>query len=93
MLSSPRSPSKFTVGEGMSMLAALRPVVDCTAASPLKPRPADAGPRSTRSRFPVALLAAVVACLATSLMAGDTSNATALLNLGLRLAWVASGAP
>jgi hypothetical protein len=66
--------------------------VDWTAASPAKAPPLAAGPRSTRFRFAEACLA-VAACLATSRMAGEVSNATALLNLGLRLALVARGAP
>jgi hypothetical protein len=92
-LASAGIPSKLTVGEGMAALAGPRPLRDWTAASPLKPRPAAAGPRSGRSRLPVARLAAVAACLATSRMAGEVSNATALVNLGFGPAWAASGAP
>ena len=82
MLASAGIPSKFTLGEGMSMVAGDRPMVDWTAASPLNPWPAAAGPRSGRSRVPAPRLAAV-ACLATSRMGAETSKPAGAVNLGL----------
>jgi hypothetical protein len=84
-------PSKLTDGDGMSRAAARGPTDDWTAASPAKPPPAAAGPRSGRSRFPAPL--PVIARLATSRIDGDTSKAAALLNWGAGPCWAASGAP
>jgi hypothetical protein len=71
-------PSKFTDVDGM--LRVLPPAVAWTAASLLRPSPAGTGPRSGRFRSAPDVLA--TGRLATSRMDGDTSNATALLNLG-----------
>jgi hypothetical protein len=56
-----------------------------TAASPLKPRPAVAGPRSSRVRA-VAPRLAVSGVLATARIAGDTSKPAAAVTFGAELA-------
>jgi hypothetical protein len=57
-LASAGMPSKFTDGAAISGLTPALALEDWTAASPAKPRPAAAGPRSGRSSVPAALVAA-----------------------------------
>ena len=80
MLAVPGMPSKLTDGAAMSGLIPALVLDDWTAASPAKPRPAAAGPRSDRFIAP-ALGFALSACVPSSRMDGDTSKPAALVDL------------
>ena len=85
MLAVAGMPSKFTVGAAILGLTPALVLAAWTAASPLKPWPAAAGPRSSRFRA-VGLRLAVSGVLATSRITGDTSKPAAVVTFGAELA-------
>jgi hypothetical protein len=85
MLAVAGMPSKLTVGAAILGLTPALVLAAWTAASPLNPRAAGAGPRSGRFR-PVALRLAESGRLATSRIDGDTSKPAAAVTFGAEFA-------
>lgn len=90
MLAVAGMPSKFTVGAAIFGATLALVLAAWTAASPLNPWPAGAGPRSGRFRA-VGLRLAVTGRLATSRIDGDTSKPAAAVTFGVELAAAAAG--
>jgi hypothetical protein len=92
MLAVAGMPSKLTVGAAIFGATPALVLAAWTAASPVNPRPAAAGPRSDRFRA-VALRLAVAGRLATSRIDGEMSKPAAVATFGAELPAAAAVGP